>query len=114
MGALALMLALAQGGTRDERAAVAGALAARDHAAAFDLPSASLRLRGALAAANAAGGPFNLAEARARRTAGLDLRDGAGRVGVAPPKCPLVLLVEPLAGRRRSAQSRLSTRQERT
>ena len=62
-GALALMLALAHGGTADERAAVAGALAQRDRAGAFDLPSASPRLRGALAAAAGAGGPFNTAVA---------------------------------------------------
>ena len=62
-GALALMLALAHGGTADERAAVASALAQRDRAAAFDLPSASPRLRGALAAAANAGGPFNTAVA---------------------------------------------------
>ena len=69
-GALALMLALAQGGTSDERAVVAQALGGTDHAAAFDLPTATPRLRGALAAANAAGGPFNLAEAaRAARRA---------------------------------------------
>ncbi|VVB43342.1 hypothetical protein RHAL1_00676 [Beijerinckiaceae bacterium RH AL1] len=62
-GALALMLALAQGGTSEERAAVAGAFAGRDPAAAFDVPGASPRLRAALAAASAAGGPFNLAAA---------------------------------------------------
>ena len=69
-GALALMLALAQGGTKDERAAVASVFGGSDHAAAFDLPTATPRLRGALAAANAANGPFNLAEAaRAARRA---------------------------------------------
>ena len=69
-GALALMLALAHGGTAEERAAVASALAQSDHAGAFDLPSASPRLRGALAAAAGAGGPFNTAvAARAARRA---------------------------------------------
>lgn len=63
-GPLALMLALAQGGSSDERAAVASAIAESDPAAPFDLPTASARLRAALAAIVAADRPFNVAEAR--------------------------------------------------
>ncbi len=77
-GPLALMLALAQGGTSDEKAAVATALAGRDQASSFDLPTAGLRLRGALAAAVAADGPFNVAEAaRAARQAAVYEHTGA-------------------------------------
>ena len=74
-GALMLMLALALGGTGEDRAAVAAAFARGDQAASFDLPTADALLRGALAAVVAVDGPFNLAEARkaARRAARFSL-----------------------------------------
>ncbi len=61
-GALALMLALAQGGTDAEKAAAAAA-AAHDGAAAFDLPQTTPRLRAALNEVFAIGGRFTNAEA---------------------------------------------------
>ena len=61
-GALALMLALAQGGTDAEKAAVAAA-AAHDGAAAFGLPQATPRLSTALNEVFAIAGRFTNAEA---------------------------------------------------
>lgn len=61
-GPLALMLALAQGGTATERSAVAEAVSS---GGAFDLPQASARLTAALEAARTIDGRFTAADAAA-------------------------------------------------
>ncbi len=73
-GVLALMLALAQGGTADEKAAMAAALAGADpnSTAGFDMPMlAGQRLCAAHAAATEAAGAFSAGDAvAASRVAG--------------------------------------------
>lgn len=62
-GALALMLALAQGGTEAEKKVVAEALAGGDQGTLFDLPQESPRLRAALDAVQAVDGRLSRVEA---------------------------------------------------